>query len=153
MSLFNDNITNELEYIRLAKRYITEQIKCTVYDYVESEFNNIITNHDSSFIDEETEMHALQQKLIYKWIYGGGRILLGEFHINATETIVQPTSTEGYKYEVVLNVRLDPYTDDEYIHLITVPIMTDLDCQKRDPSSEIMKKALGRIKNYKPKIV
>ena len=116
MSIFSDNITNELSYIEKGKSWMIQMIQSTI-DYFASEFAPGSEIFDT---DEQARMF-LQQQIIYCWL---NKSIIKEFHITGTETIINPSTIRGYKYDVIVNVRFDDCTDPEdYVPFVKVHVI------------------------------
>ena len=110
MSIFNDNITNEPEFITEGRKWMIDCIneicytffKLDVYQYPKSD-----------------EKKALVNLIRECWISSYGK----RFHIRATSTSIRESKIPGYKYEVIVEVNFD-WCDDplDYIPFVNVPI-------------------------------
>ena len=150
MSLFSNNIESEIPIISRGKKWMTTNIKDVVGRYIDREFTQVIERQESPTYDsDKREMTALKQEIIWNWM---NHYYLEQFNISATDTVINPSTVSGYKYEVEVNVRFigDPNMDN-YVPFVRVPIITDFERSLYDPSSR--KKYYERVELYKPRII
>ena len=151
MSLFSDNIENEIPYIARGKKWMIHEVLHQVECYVNDEFDRVVRHRlpPTYYNDDSGERLHIQQMLIGVWINNGS---LKYFHIDGTSTEVHPSKESGYKYEVVVSVRFEGYTDpNEYTEFIRVNIINDFERSLYD--REHNNKWFERVNTYQPKIV
>ena len=125
MSLFCDNITNEIPILSEGQKFMKEDIYYVVNRYINQQISQAVSEkHPRSFLDDLQEQYTIRQDIIYNWI--GASTSLKRFNIAATETLITHSSIKGYKYEVIVNVRFCGETDlENYVEFIRVPIIKD----------------------------
>ena len=134
MSLFSNNIENEIPIITRGKKWMTTNIKDVVSRYINREFIQVIKRQEPPTYDsDKKEMNGLKQEIVWNWM---NHFTLKQFNISATDTVITPSTLSGYKYEVEVSVRFigDPNMDN-YIPFVRVPIITDFERSLYDPSS------------------
>lgn len=113
MSLFNNNIKSDLP----GQKWMRDNIDYAASCYLVEKISQLA--HPS----DREEMTAIRRAIIRCWICNP---TLKEFNISGTDTLVIHSTTSGYKYEVIINVRFEGETDMEhYVEYVRVPIIKE----------------------------
>ena len=117
MSLFCDNIKSDLPGQKWMRENINWAASCYLNDLKQ------IAGRRISYSDDREQMKTIRSRIISCWVCNPALI---EFNISGTDTLVIHSSTSGYKYEVIVNVRFEGETDMEhYIEYVRVPIIKE----------------------------
>ena len=126
MSLFNNNIKNDIPSIAKGKKWMIANIKDVVDHYIHHEFLMVFTHHLSpTYSSDKDEMDALKQQIRLNWM---NHSTLLKFSISATDTEIIYSTTSGYKYEVTVKVRFI-WEDqlENYVDFVRIPIISDFE--------------------------
>ena len=95
MSLFSNNIENEIPYIARGKKWMIHEVLHQVECYINDEFDRVVRHRlpPTYYNDDNEEILHIQQMLIGVWINNGS---LKYFHIDGTSTEVHPSKESGY---------------------------------------------------------
>lgn len=152
MSIFDNNIQKDLPVVTKGRKWMKHIIKECVQGYVESETQRIIYGMPISVHNECEEMSLLWDLITDQWI-NMHRNLKSMYGIYGTETVIEKCNDNVHRYEVIVNVKFTDNIDDDYVELVRVPIMNELQRSLRSVESDLMKDAVKKAANYKPKII
>lgn len=117
MSLFCDNIKSDLP----GQKWMRDNINYVASCYLNN-LKQIVERRISCSYDRD-EITTIRSEIVRCWVCNPTLI---EFNISGTDTRVIHSTTSGYKYEVIVNVRFEGETDmDHYVEYIRVPIIKE----------------------------